>query len=305
MENIVRPEETTSTVTPHVHFPLPAQHVFGGFWIRFAAMTIDYACIVLPCALLFGVILLLVGLRVNDSVVAIVTLLLMLVAAVWSFGYFIALYGTKSTTLGKMLFGMRVVREDNGGKLSWGQAFGRTFSYILSRIFYIGFIIAAFDDEKRALHDRLAKTRVIRDTRKLVKAGWVVFGVIMAVWVVGVTVAIAAGPVRTLLQGGYDDYDYDYYEDLYDTYDADTYDSGAIVSDADYEEGYRAGYTDGRGEYGEFGDSYLEPATESRRADYEVGYVEGFLAGCADGNFDCSEISEMYYNTDSSADATY
>ena len=29
-------------------------------------------------------------------------------------------------------------------------------------IFYIGYIMIAFDDQKRALHDRLCNTRVIR-----------------------------------------------------------------------------------------------------------------------------------------------
>lgn len=228
MENAPSQEQThdgaTPVVYPHVPFPLPAHHVFGGFWVRFAAITIDYVCMAIPCVVLVAAIFVLAALGVNEGVVAVLSLLFMLIALAWTFGYFILFYGIKSTTPGKMLFGMRVVREDNGGKMSWGQAFGRTFSYILSRILYIGFIIAAFDDEKRALHDHLAKTRVIRDTRKSMTAGWVLFGIISGLYVAVIVAVIALIPARTLIEydGGYypgayeDAYDFDYNDSSYD-----------------------------------------------------------------------------------------
>ena len=55
-------------------------------------------------------------------------------------------------TLGKALLGLKVVNED-GGRISIGQAFGRAFAYIISKlILYIGFIMGAFG-EKKTLHD--------------------------------------------------------------------------------------------------------------------------------------------------------
>jgi uncharacterized RDD family membrane protein YckC len=49
------------------------------------------------------------------------------------------------------------------GPISPGQAIGRYFGQILSGIILgIGFIVVAFDDRKRALHDRPSDTRVIR-----------------------------------------------------------------------------------------------------------------------------------------------
>jgi hypothetical protein len=49
------------------------------------------------------------------------------------------------------------------GPISPGQAIGRYFGQILSgTILGIGFIVVAFDDRKRALHDRPGDTRVIR-----------------------------------------------------------------------------------------------------------------------------------------------
>ena len=65
-------------------------------------------------------------------------------------------------TLGKMALGIKVVRSD-GSHITLGQSFGRYFSKIVSAIIlYIGFIMAAFSDEKCALHDHMCNTRVIR-----------------------------------------------------------------------------------------------------------------------------------------------
>lgn len=209
----------TPVVHPHVPFPLPAHHVFGGFWIRLAAMTIDYVLMLIPCALAGALIIILAVMEIDAGMVGILSVLLMLLALAWTFGYFIVFYGVKSTTPGKMLFGMRVVREDNGSKMSWGQAFGRTFAYILSRIFYIGFIIAAFDDEKRALHDHLAKTRVIRDTRKPTTAGWVLFSIIVSIGVAACVFVISLVPVSEIVDYEDQGFNMDSYQEIVDEED--------------------------------------------------------------------------------------
>ena len=65
-------------------------------------------------------------------------------------------------TPGQMALGLKVVNPD-GTAISVGQAIGRYFAYLLSGLILgIGFMMAGWDDEKRALHDRLASTRVIR-----------------------------------------------------------------------------------------------------------------------------------------------
>lgn len=68
---------------------------------------------------------------------------------------------------------------------------------------------------------------------------------------------------------------------------------GDPVAEADYDEGYKAGYVDGRGANGTFGDSYSEPATEERKDAYLGGYLEGFMKGCREGGFDCSEVERL------------
>lgn len=64
-------------------------------------------------------------------------------------------------TPAKLLLGMRVVRPD-GGPLGPGRAFARPLAEFLSGILlYLGYLMAAFDDEQRTLHDRLCGTRVV------------------------------------------------------------------------------------------------------------------------------------------------
>ena len=76
-------------------------------------------------------------------------------------GYETLMIGKYGATLGKMAAKVRVVTAE-GGKVSYGRALGRYFSKLLSgMICAIGYIMAAFDEEKRALHDRICNTRVV------------------------------------------------------------------------------------------------------------------------------------------------
>ena len=84
-------------------------------------------------------------------------LILVAVRTVYS-TFFLGKFGA---TPGKMIFKLTVV-DASGGKISYGRAFGRSCAEILSRVIcLIGYIIAAFDDQKRALHDHMCSTRVI------------------------------------------------------------------------------------------------------------------------------------------------
>jgi uncharacterized RDD family membrane protein YckC len=68
----------------------------------------------------------------------------------------------RGQTPGKMALGIKVVTPE-GRSLSWGKAIGRPFAEFLSGCtLMIGYLIAIWDPEKRALHDRLAGTRVIK-----------------------------------------------------------------------------------------------------------------------------------------------
>lgn len=66
-------------------------------------------------------------------------------------------------TPGKKALGLQVV-DKNGQRISLGTGFVRHFSKWISAIIcYIGFLFPLFDEQKRALHDRLANTLVMKD----------------------------------------------------------------------------------------------------------------------------------------------
>lgn len=84
------------------------------------------------------------------------------VSLVLNIGYGVFFIGKFGATPGKMACKLKVVRAD-GTPLGYGRAFGRMFAEILSgMICYIGYIMAHYDEEKRALHDRICDTRVIK-----------------------------------------------------------------------------------------------------------------------------------------------
>lgn len=77
--------------------------------------------------------------------------------------YFIILESSpQQATLGKSLMRIKV-SDINGQQISIQQAAIRYFSKIISAvILYIGFIMAAFTQQKQGLHDIIAKTLVIK-----------------------------------------------------------------------------------------------------------------------------------------------
>ena len=135
--------------------------IYAGFWIRFAAVLLD------------GIILFVAGVvvqllfapmtrsgRMDLMLMALgfEYLIGMIIGATYE-GLFVSRLGA---TPGKMALDLKVVRPD-GERLTYGRALGRYFGTMLSGLIVgIGYIMAAFDDEKRALHDRICDTRVIR-----------------------------------------------------------------------------------------------------------------------------------------------
>lgn len=88
-------------------------------------------------------------------------LALTLITTFVAFLYEVTLIRYYGATLGKMAVGVKVIRTDGSG-VSWGISTARYFMKIVSSLtLMIGYIMAGFDDEKRALHDRVCDTRVI------------------------------------------------------------------------------------------------------------------------------------------------
>lgn len=144
---------------------------YAGFWIRFLAKLIDSLIV----TLVIGVPVFFIAFRSvftgggppgnpffasgakGWAIQGIVNIVVALIT-----GWFLGKFGA---TPGKMALGLKVVNPD-GSQISYGRAFGRAFAEILTSLtcylLGIGYIIAGFDRQKRALHDHIAGTRVIK-----------------------------------------------------------------------------------------------------------------------------------------------
>jgi uncharacterized RDD family membrane protein YckC len=82
-------------------------------------------------------------------------------------GYLSTFVAASGQTIGKMAAGIRVIPADPAAPLServsFGQAVVRAAGYLVSALpVGLGFLPAFFGQERRALHDRLADTRVVK-----------------------------------------------------------------------------------------------------------------------------------------------
>ena len=143
----------------------PGQLSYGGFWIRFAAMLLDTIIMgVVGFILQFPLILRMLAAPQETASLRWLGLqmLLNLVKFILSLGYETWFVGRFGATPGKMACGLKIVMPD-GGRIGYARALARFFAKIISSLtLCIGFIMAAFDDEKRALHDRICETRVVK-----------------------------------------------------------------------------------------------------------------------------------------------
>jgi len=142
----------------------------GGFWLRSMAFATDQVILLLILAIF--VVLGFMSLTMETSggraipflrqarIVIPVTLPL---ALVLNLAYFTFFHGTWGQTIGKMIFGLRVVRPD-GQPLTYFRALIRALGYFLSAIpFFLGFLWIGLTSSKLSWHDALADTIVVRE----------------------------------------------------------------------------------------------------------------------------------------------
>lgn len=143
--------------------------VYAGFWKRFAAYTIDgfitsIASYAIQLPLFFSMGMFSGGFEQETPTGGMVLALIVsyAVAILLPMFYFAWFHSSgKQATPGKMAVGIKVVTE-TGARISFARGVGRYFAaWISSFILLIGFIMAAFTDRKRALHDMIASTLVV------------------------------------------------------------------------------------------------------------------------------------------------
>ncbi len=141
---------------------------FAGFWIRFCARLVDGVIFFLLNGIMTLLQVVLIGgfhesvtgeTSGMDTAISIIFFVLYIGMDVAYGTYFIGRFGA---TPGKMVLKLKVIRSD-GSPVSYRRALGRYFATWLSQLtLLIGFIMAAFDGQKRALHDHICDTRVVQ-----------------------------------------------------------------------------------------------------------------------------------------------
>jgi uncharacterized RDD family membrane protein YckC len=139
----------------------------AGFWIRFVAALID-GVIVTILSYLAQLPLLFVSssTQFGESVrltAVVVNALIGIVGAV----LYLRSYVSKGATPGKMIFGIKVLNAQTGMHMTFGRTLLREWvgKFLSILILGGGFLLAAFRSDKRALHDLVAGTIVVRKNK--------------------------------------------------------------------------------------------------------------------------------------------
>jgi uncharacterized RDD family membrane protein YckC len=136
--------------------PAPG-YAFGSPGERLVAYIVDNLVIgaILILGFLVGVLLL--------NVATILTVIVLLLTPIVCAAYFPWFWSRGGQTPGLRLFGLRVVRDRDGGPVSVGAATLRLIGYWIDAVvLYIGFIWIFVDQRKRCWHDLIAGTVVVK-----------------------------------------------------------------------------------------------------------------------------------------------
>jgi len=111
----------------------------AGFWIRIGATIIDL--------LLIGIVSAIIGAGVSFPILI--------------FAYHVAMWTWRGTTIGGIVFGLKVTRLD-GRPIDFAVALVRSLFSIISFVFLmVGFFWAGWDKEKQSWHDKIAGTVIV------------------------------------------------------------------------------------------------------------------------------------------------
>lgn len=136
---------------------------YGGFWRRFAAHVVDGIVTNLGSWMLLRFSLSFHGVSADELSGATHQGLSVLSLWIVALPYYTLAHHLSGRTPGKRIVGVRVVDAASGGLPGLGQSLARTLGYLPSyAVGMIGFLMAGVDSRKRALHDRLAGTVVVR-----------------------------------------------------------------------------------------------------------------------------------------------
>ncbi|MEH7494838.1 RDD family protein [Neobacillus niacini] len=153
-------EEFADSVTIQEH--ATASIRFAGFWMRFWAYLLDLIVIGSIERLIINPLFRILEIPlVEFNMFAPISI----VSAIIFYLYFVLMTKYFNQTLGKMVFGLRVV-DLQSEKLSWGTILFREWiGRFISATIVVGYIIVAFLPKKQGLHDLFTDTSVIHVER--------------------------------------------------------------------------------------------------------------------------------------------
>ncbi len=155
--------DTTILTTNEFNEPVKSEGIrkvyYAGFWMRFWAYLLDLIVISsINQLLIFPVFRFLdfpIAKEHMFTPIAILTALTMYV-------YFVLMTKFFRQTIGKMVFGLKVVNL-TGGSLSWSTVLIREVigKFISKTILLVGFLVVAFTPRNQGVHDLFSDTSVI------------------------------------------------------------------------------------------------------------------------------------------------
>ncbi|MFD1040427.1 RDD family protein [Virgibacillus byunsanensis] len=147
--------EYTSTPT--------ADRRYAGFWMRFWAYLADLVIVFSINGILF------IPFKfINDGASLDIGFWTVtgILGSIVLYLYFLLMTKWLGQTLGKMIFGLKVIREDRES-LQWSDLlFREVVGRFIHRIFFIGvllYVFVAFTTHKQGIHDMIGSTRVVFD----------------------------------------------------------------------------------------------------------------------------------------------
>src|SRR5215813_2987139 len=179
----VQPVQTSAPAPAQPAYPAPPAYAlappspYGGFWIRLLAYIIDRIVVGIAATPLVFMMALPAIARIaheaeqnqdNPSpefvlsiLGALSTFIILIFIGYWLYEALLTSSSWQGT-VGKRVLRLKVT-DEAGNRISFGRATGRFFGKILSQmILWIGFIMVAFTDRKRGLHDMMAGTLVMK-----------------------------------------------------------------------------------------------------------------------------------------------
>ncbi|MEQ6377838.1 RDD family protein [Bacillaceae bacterium S4-13-56] len=134
------------------------QIYYAGFWIRFWAFLFDLVVIYSLIRMVISPVFLYFDFPIDDGIFSVYTIMTTTIF----YGYFVFMTKWFGQTIGKMIFGLKVISTNNE-KLTWSavlfrEGIGR---FISITPFYIPFLVVGFHPKKKGLHDYFADTAVI------------------------------------------------------------------------------------------------------------------------------------------------